>query len=71
MDGMSTSSINSLSSSYLQQLMSNSLENTGSANGVARLFSLSTQSDNGQISPFAQMLSELQQLQQSNPTEYQ
>jgi hypothetical protein len=31
----------------------------------------STQSDNGQLSPFAQLLSTLQQLQESNPTQYQ
>jgi len=67
---MSTSSINSLSSSYLQQIIGNSLENTGSTNSVNNS-SQWTPSDNGQLSPFAQMLSELQQLQQSNPTEYQ
>ena len=33
--------------------------------------SVTSQSDNQQLSPFAQMLSELQQLQQSNPTKYQ
>ena len=68
MDGMSTSSINSLSNSYLQQIIGNSLQNTGSTNSVNNS-SPWTSSDNGQLSPFAQMLSELQQLQQSNPSE--
>jgi hypothetical protein len=35
------------------------------------LSALASLSDNTQLSPFAQVLSTLQQLQQSNPTEYE
>ena len=66
----STSSINNLSSSYLQQLLSSSLQSqkTGSNAGAS---SVSAQSESGQLSPFAQLMSTLQQLQHSNPAEYQ
>jgi hypothetical protein len=55
---MSTSPINNLTSSHLQQILSTASQGTG-------------QSENSQTSPFAQLLSTLQQLEESNPTEYQ
>lgn len=74
---MSTSSINNLSSSYLQQILASALQNAGSTtnntggslSGVNAL--TTTQTDNGQLSPFAQLMNTLQQFQQSNPAEYQ
>jgi hypothetical protein len=69
------SSIGNLSSNYLQSVLGsiNSLQNSGStANTAASSASgISAASDNGQLSPFAQIMSTLQQLQQSNPTQYQ
>jgi hypothetical protein len=69
---MSTSPINSLSS-YLQEILDTSLQGTGltaspTSTGVS---ATSTQSGNGQLSPFAQQLSTLQQLEESNTTQYQ
>jgi len=43
----------------------------GNATGSTSTPTVATQMDNQQLSPFAQMLSELQQLQQTNPTKYQ
>ena len=66
---MSTNSINSLASSYVQSAIGAALKtntNTTSVSGS----SPQAQSDNGQLSPFAQMMNTLQQLQQTNPTEY-
>lgn len=70
---MSTSSINNLNNSYLQSILGTALKGTGlssnsTSNGVSGV--ASQQQDNGQLSPFAQLMSTLQQLQQSNPTEY-
>jgi len=77
-DGMSTNSINSLSSSYLQSILDNALQTNGvTTNQSNNPFStnaygsLTNQQDNGQLSPFAELASTLQQLQQSNPTKYQ
>jgi hypothetical protein len=74
---MSTSSINNLSS-YLQSVLSTSLQNAGLTAGTSGnkttgidSSSLAIQPDNSQLSPFAQLMSTLQQLQQSNPTQYQ
>jgi hypothetical protein len=73
--GMSTSPLSNLSSSYLQSFLNNALQSAGlntsttaNSTGVAAASSAASSS---QLSPFAQMLSTLQQLQQSNPTEYQ
>lgn len=69
----SISSINNLSSSYLQQLLSSSLQNANSAGKTSSstgTSSVTAQSENSQLSPFAQLMSTLQQLQQTNPTEY-
>jgi hypothetical protein len=73
---MSTNSVNSLSSTYLQQILDAALggvNNNQSSNllTVPTTGTAGTQPDNGQLSPFAQIASSLQQLQQSNPTEYQ
>jgi hypothetical protein len=74
MFGMSTSSINNLNNSYLQQILNTALQGTGLSSNTTSSNSTSatssTQQDSGQLSPFAQLMSELQQLQQSNPTEY-
>jgi hypothetical protein len=73
---MSIGSVTNLGS-YLQSILGTALQGTGSttsttgkANTVSSA-SLQSHSDNGQLSPFAQLLSTLQQLQQSNPTQYQ
>jgi hypothetical protein len=71
---MSTNSINTLSNSYLQSILGSVLQGTGSAGNASSTSVSGTsgqQSDSGQLSPFAQLMSTLQQLQQSNPTEYQ
>ena len=74
---MTVMNINPLSgtnSTYLQSLLTSALSSanstsgsTGSTSGV----SFGNPQDSNQLSPFAQLLSTLQQLQQSNPTEYQ
>jgi hypothetical protein len=71
--------INSLSSNYLQSILANAVQssgltsnttsNTSSASGTSSLAGLAT--DNQQLSPFAQLLGTLQQLQQSDPSKYQ
>jgi ribosomal protein L22 len=76
---MSSSSINNLSSGYLQSILSSALQNAGlTTNKTGNSDSLSgidpssvAQSDHSQLSPFAQLMSTLQQLQQSDPTKYQ
>ncbi len=61
---------NSLSSSYLQSIFS-ALQNTvASAGTTAGTSSIAQQPDSSQLSPFAQLVSILQQLQQSDPTKY-
>ena len=75
---MSISPINNLSSSYIQSVLNSVLQGIGSKSkttgsnvtGTGQS-SWQSQSDNGQLSPFAQLLNTLQQLQQSNPTQYQ
>ncbi len=62
------SSISSVSSSYLQSIL-NSVQNS-SVSQTSGAQKIGTQSDNGQLSPFAQLLSTLQQLQQSDPNQY-
>ena len=72
MGGMSTGSINNLASSYLQSILGTALQGTGLSNKTSSssVGASSSQTDSGQLSPFAQLMSTLQQLQQSNPTEY-
>jgi hypothetical protein len=70
----SMSSLNNLSSSYLQSILSASLQNSsssGKSSSSTGATSATAQPENGQLSPFAQIMSTLQQLQESNPTEYQ
>jgi hypothetical protein len=71
---MSTGPIN-LNNSYLQSILNTALQATGlSPNSTSTSSTSATsspQQDSGQLSPFAQLMNELQQLQQSNPTEYQ
>src|SRR5579863_5547292 len=71
MYSMSTSAINNLSSSYLQQLLASALQNAGttSNSNPGNIASPST-SDSSQLSPFAQLAGTLQQLQESDPTKY-
>jgi hypothetical protein len=75
LEAMSTGPINNLSS-YVKSLVSSALQGTGlttnSANRNPATTGVSSvaQSDSQQLSPFAQMMSELQQLQQSDPSKY-
>ena len=69
-------SISNLTSNYLQSVVNTALESIGSTtktagNSVSGTSSVTQQPDNGQLSPFAQLMSTLQQLQQSDPTKYQ
>ena len=67
--------ISSLASNALQSVLSSVLQGTGlttnQTGSSAGASSIGLQSDNTRLSPFAQMMSELQQLQQSNPSQYQ
>jgi hypothetical protein len=73
---MNVNSISSLVDPYLQSILGTS-GSTGSgatgstANSVDPSSLTLPQDSNPQLSPFASILSQLQQLQQSNPTEYQ
>jgi hypothetical protein len=62
-------SINNLSSSYLQPGLSFALPGVSLPAGTSASGS-SNPADEGQLSPIAQLVGTLQQLQQSNPTEY-
>ena len=67
-------SISQLSNSYLQSILSTALQNTGlttkaSGNSVTSAGN-ALQADSNQLSPFAQLMSTLQQLQQSDPAKY-
>jgi hypothetical protein len=69
-------SISNLSSNYLQSVLNTALQGTGlttktTGNSVSGTSSVAQQPDSPQLSPFAQLLSTLQQLQQSDPTKYQ
>jgi hypothetical protein len=61
--------INNLSSTYLQSVLASTPQATALATGSSP--SGSSLLDSGQLSPFAQLIGTLQQLEQSNPTEYQ
>jgi len=69
--------INSLSSNYLQSILSNAVQSSGlttnpTANSSSAIGASSiAPTDNQQLSPFAQLLGTLQQLQQSDPSKYQ
>jgi hypothetical protein len=68
-------SISNISNNYLQSIYNTALQNTGlTSNTMGNTTAASSTlfpPDNGQLSPFAQMLNTLQQLQETNPTEYQ
>jgi len=72
---MSINSLSPLSNSYLQSLLATQFSNTtsttnGGTSNINSTSLFSTQ-DNNTLSPFAQVLSTLQQLQETNPTQYQ
>lgn len=72
---MSTGSVNNLSSSYLQSIVTNAVQAAKGSSGNSSLSgigatSLSQGPDSTALSPFAQVMSTLQSLQQSNPTQY-
>lgn len=66
---MSLSPLNTLSTTYLQSILGTTPRQTSGATSANS--SSITQPDGGQLSPFAQMLTLLQQLQQSNPSQFQ
>src|ERR1019366_2993472 len=76
---MSIGSSNPLSNNnYLQSILTSALQSTGlTTNSTNNSLSTSASSsvsqspDNSRLSPFAQVMSELQQLQQSDPSKYQ
>jgi len=77
MQAMSIGPLSNLSTGYLQSILSNTLHKAGgsssqnSALGSLGASSLAAQTDTGTISPFAQILTALQQIQQTNPSQYQ
>jgi hypothetical protein len=74
---MSIGSVNPLN--YLQSIVSRALQGVGSTankinnslSGTDALSAVAQAPDNGRLSPFVQMMNELQQLQQTDPTKYQ
>jgi hypothetical protein len=72
---MNTSSINNYYNNNVASVLSSALQANGSAVNNSAVGNNTTSalsvSDSSQLSPFAQMLSVLQQLQQSNPAQYQ
>src|SRR5664279_1675734 len=76
---MSIGSINPLSNNnYLQSILTSALQSTGltanpanSSLSTSASSSVSQSPDNTRLSPFAQLMSELQQLQQTDPSKYQ
>jgi hypothetical protein len=71
---MSIGSLASLAGSYLQSIVSPAFQSAGltaTPNSLNAGSTGSSQSDTGQLSPFAQLLNTLQQLQQSNAAQYQ
>ncbi len=68
---MSINPIQNTSSSYIQSILNSALQSAGvTSGGTSSTKATGMQSDKGQLSPLAQVLSTLQQLQQSNPTQY-
>jgi hypothetical protein len=70
--------ISTLSSNYLQSALTNAVQSSGlntntigNSSSTTGASSLALPADNQQLSPFAQIVSQLQQLQQSDPTKYQ
>ncbi|HXK02066.1 MAG TPA: hypothetical protein VMS37_06665 [Verrucomicrobiae bacterium] len=61
--------VNSLTASYIQSVLGSALQ--GTASSASSTLSPASQADSSSLSPFAQMLTTLQQLQQSDPAKYQ
>ena len=69
---MNVNEVSSLNDPYLQSILSSSLNQPSTSASSIDPSSLSLPQDNSpQLSPFAQIMSTLQQLQQTNPAEYQ
>ena len=75
---MSIGSINPLSNPYLQSILTSAIQSTGlTTNSANNSLSTSAASsvfqapDSSQLSPFAQLMSQLQKLQQTDPAKYQ
>jgi hypothetical protein len=71
---MNINPLSGTNSTYLQSLLTPALSGATSTSrsiGGTSGVSFGNSQDSNQLSPFAQLLSILQQLQQSNPTEYQ
>ena len=71
---MNVNSLSSLVDPYLQGVIDNTVSSVTGNNNTSSIDQSSLalpQDGSPQLSPFAQILSTLQQLQQSNPTEYQ
>jgi hypothetical protein len=74
---MSIGPLNTLSSSYLQSIIGSALQDAGSTNqtntssSAVDSSSPVQSSDNSRLSPFAQLLNTLEQLQQTDPAKYQ
>ena len=71
-DKWSMGSINSISSSYLQSILNTALPGPGSSSNPLNNVNASPgfPGDHSQLSPFARLMSELQQLQQTDPAKY-
>ena len=75
---MSIGSLNPLSNTYLQSILTSAIQGTGlttnSANNslsTSAASSITQAPDNSHLSPFAQLMSQLQKLQQTDPAKYQ
>jgi len=72
MSDMNVNACSSTSDAYIQSLLSSAANQTASSSGGIDPSSLTLPQDNSpQLSPFARILSTLQQLQQSDPSQYQ
>jgi hypothetical protein len=69
---MSIGSLANIAGGYLQSIISPALRSAGLTSTISSNTNTTgtSQPDNGQISPFAQLLNTLQKLQQSNPAQY-
>ena len=73
---MSTGSVNSLSDRYLQSILTSAIQRattnpTSSSLSGIDATTAAPGADKSRLSPFAQLIGALQQLQQSDPTKYQ
>jgi len=69
---MNVNAVSSLTDPYVQSILSSSLNQASTSASSIDPSSLTLPQDGTpQLSPFAQIMSTLQQLQQTNPTEYQ